>query len=234
MKVDVFNNNYNQFREYLLSLQDEKYRDFNKSIVLNSKYQMIGVRLPIMRNIAKGIAYDNIINFLKVAKNKYYEEVMIQGLVIARIKEEKLFYSYFKKYLSKIDNWALCDSFCSSIKIVRKYEKKYFQEALNLALDEQEFKARVGIVMILNHFVNKDNLEIIFQTLNKIKSDKFYINMAEAWLICDMYTKYPCDTEQFLKNNSLNSFTQNKAISKIHDSYRVTKEEKEALNKYKK
>ena len=37
-----------------------------------------------------------------------------------------------------------------------------------------------------------------------------------------------------INDNKLNRFTQNKAISKIHDSYRVSKEEKNMLNKYKK
>ncbi len=69
-------------------------------------------------------AKSNIEEFLEYAQNKYYEEVMIQGLVISHIKDEKLFYKYFIKYINKIDNWALCDSFCSSIKIVRKYEEK--------------------------------------------------------------------------------------------------------------
>ena len=54
--------------------------------------------------------------------------------------------------------------------------------------------------------------------------------MAEAWLVCEMYTKYPNETKRFLEKNNLNKFTQNKAISKIHDSYRVSKEDKEILN----
>jgi len=57
--------------------------------------------------------------------------------------------------------------------------------------------------------------------------------MAEAWLICELYIKYPEKTRQFIKNNKLNKFTQNKAISKIHDSYRVSDEEKNMLNGYK-
>ena len=159
---------------------------------------------------------------------------MIQGLVISHIKDEKQFYKYFREYINKIDNWALCDSFCSSIKIVRKYEEKYFKEAVKLTLNKEEFISRVGLVMILNHFINKNNLDIIFDTLNKIQSDKFYINMAEAWLSCELYIKYPKETTKFLKKNNLNKFTQNKAISKIHDSYRVSKEEKELLNNYRK
>ena len=225
---------YKQFVKYLKSIQDKKYKEFHSSLVLNSKYEMIGIRVPIMRDIAKKIAKGNIEKFLKYAQGRYYEEVMIQGIVISHIKEENKFYKYFKEYINKFDNWALCDSFCSSIKIVRKYEGKYFKEAIKMALNKEEFVSRVGLVMILNHFISQNNLDAIFDTLNKIQSDKFYINMAEAWLLCEMYIKFPKETTKFIKKNNLNKFTQNKSISKIHDSYRVSKEEKELLNNYRK
>ena len=225
---------YKKFIKYLISLQDKKYKEFHSSLVLNSKYKMIGIRVPIMRDIAKKISKTNIEDFLRFAKDNFYEEVMIQGLVISNIKDEKIFYKYFKKHIKKIDNWALCDSFCSSIKIVRKYEEKYFKEATKLSLNKDEFLSRVGLVIILNNFISKKNLNDIFNTLNKINSDEFYINMAEAWLLCEMYIKYRNETTEFIKNNNLNKFTQNKAISKIHDSYRVSKEEKELLNSFKK
>ena len=183
-----------------------------------------------MRNLANNIAKSKIEDFLKYAQDRYYEEIMIQGLVISHIKDEILFEKYFNEYIRKIDNWALCDSFCNSIKIVRKNEEKYFKKSVKLALNEDEFISRVGLVIILAHFVNQQNLNCIFDTLNKIKSDKFYINMAEAWLVCEMYIKYPNETRMFLKENNLNKFTQNKAISKIHDSFRVSKEDKEYLN----
>ena len=159
---------------------------------------------------------------------------MIQGLVISHIKDEKLFYKYFKKHINKIDNWALCDTFCSAIKIVEKYEDKYFKEAVDMSLSDKEFISRVGLIIILSHFVSDKNLDTIFEVLNKIKSDLFYINMAEAWLVCELYINYPKETKNFIKKNNLNKFTQNKAISKIHDSYRVNKEEKEVLKSYRK
>ena len=37
-----------------------------------------------------------------------------------------------------------------------------------------------------------------------------------------------------IKNNNLNEFTKNKSISKIRDSYRVSKEEKDFIIKYRK
>lgn len=226
--------NYKSFVKYLMSLQDLKYREFHTSLVLNSKYEFIGIRTPIMKDVAKQISKGDIEEFLKYAQDKYYEEVMIQGLVISHIKDESTFYKYFKKHIKKIDNWALCDTFCSSCKIVEKYEDKYFTEAIELCLNSKEFISRVGVIIILDHFIKEENLPVIFNTLNKITSDKFYINMAEAWLVCEMYTKFPKETEKFLKKNNMNNFTQNKAISKIHDSFRVSAKEKELLKKYKK
>ena len=227
--------NYKKFVKYLVSEQDIKYKKFHSSLVLNSKYEIIGIRVPVMRNIAREIAArGDIEEFLKYAQDKYYEEVMIQGFVISHIKDEKKFYKYFKKYINKIDNWALCDSFCNSIKIVRKHSEKYFEEAVKCALDKKEFISRVGLVLILDYFIFLFNLEKIFKVMNEIQSDKFYINMAESWLICEIYIKFPKETEEILKKNNLNKFTQNKAISKIHDSYRIGKDEKELLNKYRK
>ena len=57
--------------------------------------------------------------------------------------------------------------------------------------------------------------------------------MAQAWLLCELFIKYREETLDYLNNHKLNKFTINKTISKIHDSYRVSKEDKEYLNKYK-
>lgn len=222
--------NYKKFVEFLESIKDEEYKEFHSSLVLNSKYEMIGIRLPSMRKIAKEISKTDIEEFLKYSQNKYYEEVMIQGLVISNVKDEEIFYKYFKSHVNKIDNWALCDTFCNSVKIVKKYEEKYFPLSIEMCLNEKEFISRTGLVIILSHFVEEKYLKEIFNTLNKIKSDKFYINMAQAWLICELYIKHPKETLKFVKQNNLNKFTHNKAISKIHDSFRVSKEDKEYLN----
>ena len=103
-----------------------------------------------------------------------------------------------------------------------------------MSLSDKEFISRVGLIIILSHFISEKNLDTIFEVLNKIKSDLFYINMAEAWLVCELYIKNPKETMKFIKKKKLNKFTQNKAISKINDSYRVSKEEKEILKKYRK
>ena len=222
-------NTYQEFINYLISIKEDNYKKFHEGLVLNSKYQMLGIRLPIMRKISKS----NYLDFLNISEDNYYEEIMIQGLVISNIKDINIFDKYHKEHIKKIDNWALCDTYCNSIKIIRKYEDKYFKEAIKLSLSKDEFTSRTGLIIILSHFINKNNLKDIFDTLNKIDSNKYYINMAQAWLLCELFIKYREETLDYLNNHKLNKFTINKTISKIHDSYRVSKEDKEYLNKYK-
>ena len=220
---------YQEFIEYLKSLGEPKYKEFQSKLIY-TKYEIIGLRLPMLRKIAKQISKTDIISFLELSKNYYYEEVMLNGFVISFITEESVFDKYFFYHIEYIDDWSLCDSFCNSIKQVTKNQDKYFKLSQELSLKEEEFFSRVGLITILSHFIEKEYLKDIFSLLNKIKSDKYYINMAEAWLICEVYTKFPKETTKYLLKNKLNKFTHNKSISKIHDSYRVSKEEKEYLN----
>ena len=221
---------YETYIKYLKSLSDSKYREFHKSLT-ETKYEIIGIRVPIMRHLAKEKLKTDYLTFLKYCGDKYYEEVFIEGQVIAGIKDENIFLEHFYKFLPKIDNWAICDSFCNSLKRMKKDPDKYFPIVKELSLKDQEiFTSRVGLICILNHFIDEKYLKEIFTILDTIKSDEYYLNMAEAWLVCELYTKYPKETTKYLKKNKLNKFTHNKAISKIHDSYRISKEEKEYLN----
>ena len=72
-----------------------------------------------------------------------------------------------------------------------------------------------------------------FQTLNHIHSDQYYVKMAQAWLIAEMFTKHRDVTLQFLQKNNLSNWVQNKAIQKARESYRVSEVDKTMLSKLK-
>ena len=92
---------YNKLINYLNNIGEEKYKDFNSKLVL-TKYKMYGIKVPILRDIAKKISKTNIISFLDIVKSNSYEEVMIEGLVISYIKEVDLCVKYFNKIINKI------------------------------------------------------------------------------------------------------------------------------------
>lgn len=225
-------NKYQQLINKLFELQDLKYREFTKKLT-PTKYQIIGIRIPQLRKIAKKIYQDDYQLFLQDVQNNYFEEVFLQALVIANITEEKIFFEELEKLLPKIDNWAICDSFCNSIKIIKKNSNLYFSYFLNLLHSKKTFTIRVGLITILNNYIQEENLPFIFQTINKIKSENYYVNMGTAWLLCEIYIHFPLQAEQFLTNTTLNDFTINKTISKIRESYRISKETKKRILKYK-
>ncbi len=82
-------------------------------------------------------------------------------------------------------------------------------------------------------FLKEDYLDKIKEILETENFDKYYTQMAAAWLISVMFVKYKDYTLLYLNNNSLNDFTYNKALQKIMESLRVTKEDKELVKKMK-
>jgi len=222
---------YEEFVTNLESFSDIKYRDFNSRLI-TTKYKMLGIKIPVLRKIAKDILKGDYIEFLKVAKSNYFEEVMIKGFVIAGFKDIQMLEKYFYSYLDLIDNWSINDSFCNSLKIVNK-NKDYFMNIIkDLVRSKEEYYIRVGLIILLNFYVEEEYLSQMFKILDEIKSDLYYVNMAEAWLVCEIFTKYPKETLKHLENNKLNKFTINKIVSKIRESYRVSRELKDYVLKF--
>ena len=104
--------NQDKIRNDLLSLADEKYKEFHSGLCPNTN-NIMGIRVPILRNYAKELVKQDWRDYIKEARNEYYEEVMLQGMVIGLAKmdiDESL--KYIKQFVPKIDNWAVCDVFC--------------------------------------------------------------------------------------------------------------------------
>ena len=223
---------YKKYEDYLFSLQDLDYQKFHSKIT-KTNYKIIGIRVPLMRKIADNIYKGNYLKYLESYDNNYYEEIFIRGIVISKIKDINILIKQMKEFVLKIDNWAICDSFCNSLKIVNKNKDIFWDEILNFIKSDKEFVVRVGIILILNFYIEEKYLDKIFNIFDNLNTDKYYINMAISWTICEMYIKYKDKTLKYMKKNKLNSFVQNKTISKIKDSYRISKEEKEYLNQLK-
>ena len=87
-------------------------------------------------------------------------------------------------------------------------------------------------MMIFRYLLKEENLDRIFKLIKNITTHKYYIDMAIAWLICECMTKYEQKTLLLIKEQCFTKFIQNKAISKCRDSFRISKEIKEELVKY--
>ena len=211
---------------------DEKYRKFQSGLCPGIN-NILGVRIPILRKIAKNMAKGDWEKIISEIDNKYYEETMVEGLIIGYAKmpiSNKI--NYLKSFVPKIDNWAVCDIVCSNLKIK---EKDLLWDFINTYLESKnEFELRFVVVMYMDNFLTDEYIKKVFENINKIKTDKYYVQMAIAWLISVAYVKQKAITEKYLLNNNLDVFTYNKALQKIIESNRVEKEEKEKIKRLKK
>lgn len=220
-------------RKKLYELQDLKYKEFHSSLCPNVD-NIIGVRIPDLRNLAKEIAKNDYKEFLRNIKDEYYEELVLHGLVIGYAKitiEETI--EYLKEFIPKIDSWAVCDTTCSNLKITKKHQKEMWNFLDNYIKSDKEFEIRFAVVMYLNYYLTEEYIDKVLERIDKITSKDYYAQMAIAWMLSFAYIKQKDKTLEYIKNNNLDKFTQNKAIQKICESYRVTKEEKEDLKMYK-
>lgn len=205
----------------------KKYKDFTLKLV-STKYEILGVKIPDLRIIVKEISHEEKLNFLE--KNNDFstlEEHFIYGFLLGdKSLSYDDFLKYFYKFIPYVDNWSLCDSSISSMKIIAKNKDKFLQELNKLFNSNNEFYIRIAFVILLNYYINFENLEYIFDKCESVNFDGYYVNMAKAWLLSICFIKYKNETINYLKNCNLDDFTFNKTISKICDSYRVLKEDK--------
>lgn len=159
---------------------------------------------------------------------------MIEGLVIGYLKisfNEKI--KYLEKFIPKIDNWAICDTVSSSLK-VKKNEKEelwnYLQKYIN---SKKEFEIRFVVVMWLFHFMEAEYIDRILVQLDTLYNENYYTKMAIAWLVSIGLIKYKEKTMEFLEYSKIDDFTYNKALQKAVESYRVNDEMKDVYRSMK-
>ncbi|MFR8104528.1 MAG: DNA alkylation repair protein [Clostridia bacterium] len=218
----------------LLNLADEKYNEFQSGLCPGID-NIIGVRLPVLRNYAKELSNKiDIKEYLEIEVMDYYEEIMLQGMLIGLLKENfNTIKKYIVEFVPKINNWAVCDSFCAGLKITKKNKEEMWQFIQPYLKSDKEFEIRFGVVMLLDYYIVEDKIEQVLSILNEIHHEGYYVKMAVAWAISKCYIKFPTETMKLIKENNLDDYTHNKAIQKVKESYCVTKAEKEQLEKLK-
>ncbi len=221
-----------EFQEYLETFRETDPKKITWGTnLLNTKLPVLMIKTPIIKKIASDVASGNYLSFLDLMIWEYYENTTLNGMLICRIKDFEVMKRYLDIYSELADNWATCDLLSFNIK---NNEEKFFNLVLEYIESDKPFKRRIGLGILFN-FINKTYINQIFDILDRFENEtEYYVNMMNAWLLCECFIKERDLTLKYLDKNKLNKFTINKAISKCRDSYRVTKEDKEMLLSYKK
>ena len=227
---------YDELLQELKSYAEPEYAAFHKRLLKNDKINVLGVRVPTLRKLAK--KYKNAIDPLLCCNDDYYEVTFIKLQAVALLPYDE-FIKYVDKCVSLIDNWATCD--CFAPKCIAKNKADFWRYINSYINSPDEFKQRFALTTLLHFYVEEENFTLIYVALHTVNLNLYYVHMAAAWLIAELVIKYYDEGIKFLKNNVeeydgkensgyvFDIKTHNKAIQKACESYRLTKEQKDFL-----
>lgn len=219
-----------EVRARLTELAEPAYRDFSSRLVPGCG-EMLGVRLPALRKLAAELAAGDWRDFLLNAADDFFEERMLQGMVIGAAKGVPLQerFDRIAWFVPKIDNWSVCDSFCAGLTFARTEPEPVWRFLEPYAASAKPFENRFAAVMMLDWFSKRQEyVQPAFERLSAMTSPELYAQLAVAWAVSVFFVHFPEETEAYLRRCP-DDFTRRKAVQKICESRRVSPETKARL-----
>jgi 3-methyladenine DNA glycosylase AlkD len=208
----------------LISLADNSYKTFSERLIKQGK-PILGVRMGPLRKLAQELVRDSswTLNLLGSPENdQYHEEKMIRALTIAYAKiDENQRIQLVEEFSYHIDNWAICDSFASTLKQARTYEDLYRNLIVRTISNEYLYPVRLAIVLMLNHFMQEKWLKENLLLLEHVQTDHYYVKMAVAWAIATAFVISPETVRPWMETSLADNEIYRMAAQKIRDSRRT-------------
>lgn len=221
--------NIQEINQQLFELASNSTEPFYNKLIPGGKLS-IGVRVPVLRKLAKEIAKDDYKYFMENCPDDYLEHELLQAFVIGYAKDDiETILQYADKFIPKIHDWCVNDAFCQTFSVARKNRKRVFEWLQKYIESDKEYDQRVVAVLLMSHFLTDDYYEKIYPIMDKLDNPAYYTKMGVAWCVATAYAKYPEATMQYLKDNKLDDWTYNKSIQKMIESFRVPDEDKKIL-----
>ena len=218
----------NKIREYLLSQQDIKYRDFTLPLLPNiDEKTFIGVRLPIIKKYAKDLDEKSRIEFMNSLPHLYHEENILHAFILSNIKDYDEFIKYVDAFLPYVTNWSVCDTICN--KHLDKYKSKLINEIYKWLKSKEIYRVRYAVKCLMNYYLNEDFDEEHLNRVEQVKLEDYYVKMMIAWYLATGLAKNYDSFIKAIEERRFDTFTHNKAIQKAVESYRVSDEHKAYL-----
>ena len=236
-----------EIRQSLFDMQDIKYRDFQAKLIPwtdpgkypnaapeenDPGHEMIGVRTPELRRLAKELAKrDDIEEFLQDLPHRYFDENQLHAFIISGIKEYDRCMEEVNTFLPFVDNWATCDQM--SPKVFKKHRPELLAQIREWIRSDHTYTVRFGIGMLMQHFLDEEFDPAYPELAAGIRSEEYYINMMTAWYFATALAKQYESILPFIEEHRLDTWVHNKTIQKAIESYRITAEQKTYLRSLK-
>lgn len=212
----------------LFHLQDKEYQAFHSKLIPTvDPASVIGVRTPVLRQLAKKMDRETAEYFMAGLPHSYYEENQLHAFLLSEMKEYEECMNRLEIFLPYVDNWATCDQL--SPKVFCRHRHKLMGKIAGWLKSSRTYTVRFAVGMLMRHFLDEDFDRSYLEMVATLRSGEYYINMMIAWYFATALAKQYRETLPFLEEKRLAVWTHNKAIQKALESRRITLEQKAYL-----
>ena len=213
----------------LFEYQDTSYRDFQKKLIPDTEYPVIGIRTPQLRTLAKELSKNSeeAEAFLGQLPHQYFDENQLHAFLISLTKDFDTCVQQVNAFLPYVDNWATCDQM--SPKVFAKNRDKLIPHIDRWMGSTEIYTIRFGTGMLMQHYLDEDFREEYLEKVAMVKSSEYYVRMMVAWYFATALSKQYGSAVRYIEDNRLDVWTHNKSIQKAVDSYRIPPHTKEYL-----
>lgn len=217
--------------EELTKLADPTYQAFVAKLIPTKESSLIlGVRTPALKAYARTLAKEQpelAQAHMNALPHTYFEGDQLHAFLIAQLQEADALFEALDTFLPHIDNWATCDQLVS--KKLAHVPDKTLAHIKRWLDSDHEYTRRFAIKLLMTNFL-QDNFEPeYFNWVAGALTSEYYVQMMVAWYFAEALYYQPEYALAYLKQETLDSWTHNKAIQKARESNKISLELKATL-----
>ncbi len=164
----------------------------------------LGVRVPVVRKLAKNFAVTELKTVFKLLESTYHEERLLALiLLVNRCKkapeseEHKTIYDHYLTHTKQVNNWDLVD--CSAHYIVGRYLLHRSRKPLyKLAQSKLLWDRRISIIATWIFIREGETEDILKLSTIHLKDDHDLMHKAVGWMLREMGKRHPEVEKDFL------------------------------------
>jgi len=218
-----------KIQKRLFELSDKEYALFQAKLTPTvSQEKFIGVRVPVLRQIAKELEKEpECSDFLDALPHAYFDENLLHSILLSKMKDYEQCIAAVETFLPYIDNWAVCDTL--SPKVFSKHKDKLLSRIKYWIASDKTYTCRFGIGMLMTHYLDEDFKPEYLEIPQKVDSEEYYVKMMVSWFYATALAKQWDTTIPYIEERRLPDWIHKKTIQKACESYRISDERKTYL-----
>lgn len=216
------------FKKYIATFSKGVESCKREKRIFNCERTVLAIGSPAVSDLAMRIYKGNYTSFLDLKLFDNTALTAVYAKLLSKISDFNKFVYYLEPYLDCADGWYITDAV--KFKGAKKHKSELYRLMEDYAAKSETFYRRMAVIFAFEFAGDVEYTDRLSRFIVGFKGEtEYYVNMAVAWLVCELVIKQRNFGIDLICGDSLNAFTKLKAISKCADSYRVRERDKQTL-----